>query len=258
MEALLTKPPICAIVFLNRTTIVEAAMDIIESLMKLQLTRQEATLYATLVTEGSLTGYEISKITGISRSNTYTALAGLVDKGAATMTEGTATRYSPVDIGELCDNRIHELTQIKRFLTEHLKRRPENDEGYVTIKGEKNILDKMRNIIREARERIYVSMSHAILHEVMDELREAVFRNIKVVVITNPPFTLNGAILYFTEKEQEQIRLIADSSVVLTGDIADKAQSTCLYSKKKNLVDLFKEALKNEIKLIELMNKDGE
>lgn len=31
------------------------------------------------------------------------------------------------------------------------------------------------------------------------------------------------------------------------------SNSTCLYSSKQNLVDLFKDALKNEIKLIELL-----
>ena len=227
-------------------------MEIIEALMKLQLSRQEATIYSTLASEGSLTGYEVSKLTGISRSNTYSALAGLVDKGAANLIEGTATRYCPVDVGEICDNRISELNNIKGYLINNIKRRVENDEGYITIKGEKNILDKIRNIINNAHERIYLSMSHAILYEVIDELNKSVERKIKVVVITNPPFELNGSVIYFTSKEQEQIRLIADSSVVLTGDIIDKNYSTCLYSKKKNLVDLFKDALKNEIKLIEL------
>ena len=39
----------------------------------------------------------------------------------------------------------------------------------------------------------------------------------------------------------------------MTGDLADGSNSTCLYSSKQNLVDLFKDALKNEIKLIELL-----
>ena len=54
-------------------------MDIIEKLTYFNLTRQEATLYLTLLAEGRLTGYEATKLTGISRSNTYTALAGLVE-----------------------------------------------------------------------------------------------------------------------------------------------------------------------------------
>ena len=41
----------------------------------------------TLLAEGRLTGYEATKLTGISRSNTYTALAGLVEKGAAYVLE---------------------------------------------------------------------------------------------------------------------------------------------------------------------------
>ncbi|NLL96329.1 MAG: TrmB family transcriptional regulator [Clostridiaceae bacterium] len=226
-------------------------MDMIESLMKLQLTRQEATIYAILVNEGAMTGYEVSKISGISRSNTYSALAGLVEKGAAYITEGTSTRYIPVDAGELCDNRIFEIHKIKNFLITNLKPRSDDSEGYITIKGEKHILNKMRNILKNARERAYISVSHKILHEINDELINAVERKIKLVIITNPPFAFPGAIIYLTEKQPEQIRLIADSSVVLTGDIEDSVHSTCLYSKKKNLVDLFKESIKNEIKLIE-------
>ena len=40
-------------------------MDIIEKLTYFNLTRQEATLYLTLLAEGRLTGYEATKLTGI-------------------------------------------------------------------------------------------------------------------------------------------------------------------------------------------------
>ena len=74
-----------------------------------------------------------------------------------------------------------------------------------------------------------------------------------MVIITGRPFVLEGAIIYYAHKPNSQIRLIADSQKVLTGDLADGSNSTCLYSSKQNLVDLFKDALKNEIKLIELL-----
>ena len=64
-------------------------MDIIENLMRFGLTRQESTLYVQLLAEGAMTGYEAAKATGISRSNAYTSLAGLVDKGAACTVDGT-------------------------------------------------------------------------------------------------------------------------------------------------------------------------
>ena len=65
-------------------------MNLIEGLTNFNLTKQEATLYVLLLKSGQMTGYEAAKQTGISRSNTYTALAGLVDKGAAYVHEQVA------------------------------------------------------------------------------------------------------------------------------------------------------------------------
>ena len=59
------------------------SVDLIESLTATGLTRQEAQLYLLLHTEGVMTGYEAAKQSGISRSNAYMSLAGLVAKGAA-------------------------------------------------------------------------------------------------------------------------------------------------------------------------------
>ena len=51
----------------------EAAL--INKLMLFGLTRQEAMIYLCLAANQELSGYETSKITGISRSNVYNALA---------------------------------------------------------------------------------------------------------------------------------------------------------------------------------------
>ena len=229
------------------------SMDLNELLMHFNLTRQEATIYTTLYTEGQLTGYEVAKLTGISRSNTYTSLAGLVDKGAAYVIEGTATRYTPVPIEEFCDNKIRQLQQIKLDLVKGMPGRREETEGYITIKGEKHILEKMRNMVAEAKARLYLSVAKPTLSFILPELKAALARGLKIVIITNEPFELTGAIIYHAEKPPHQIRLIVDSTNVLTGDIADGEFSTCLYSKKKNLVELIKESMKNEITLIGLM-----
>ena len=51
-----------------------------EHLMKFDLTRQEAAVYESLLENGKLTGYEAAKLTGISRSNVYVALASLCER----------------------------------------------------------------------------------------------------------------------------------------------------------------------------------
>lgn len=229
-------------------------MDVIERLVYFNLTRHEATLYMALLAEGSLTGYEAAKLTGISRSNTYTALAGLVDKGAAHVTEDTATRYTPVSFEEFCENKIRQMQEYKAYLIEKMPVAKNEVEGYITIKGAQAIMNKLKNMIAKAEARIYVSATGSLIEDLREPLAEAVKRGLKIVIITGQPFVLPGATTYYAEKPNSQIRLIADSGKVLTGDLTDGDSSTCLYSGKQNLVDLFKDALKNEIKLIELTN----
>lgn len=229
-------------------------MDVIERLVYFNLTRHEATLYMALLAEGSLTGYEAAKLTGISRSNTYTALAGLVDKGAAHVIEDTATRYTPVSFEEFCENKIRQMQEYKAYLIEKMPVAKNEVEGYITIKGAQAIMNKLKNMIAKAEARIYVSATGSLIEDLREPLAEAVKRGLKIVIITGQPFVLPGATTYYAEKPNSQIRLIADSGKVLTGDLTDGDSSTCLYSGKQNLVDLFKDALKNEIKLIELTN----
>lgn len=231
-------------------------MNLIEGLTNFNLTKQEATLYVLLLKAGQLTGYEAAKQTGISRSNTYTALAGLVDKGAAyVLEEGKVTRYTPVAAAEFCANKIGRLEQIKADIESQLPVLQSDAEGYITIKGVQEIINKLKNTVRQAQARIYISANPRVLELLKPELEDALSRKLKVVIISDKSFTLPGAICYGTVKQNEQIRLIADSRTVLTGDLQDGEDSTCLYSCKRNLVDLFKEALKNEIALIKLTER---
>ncbi|MBC3898431.1 TrmB family transcriptional regulator [Acetobacterium malicum] len=227
-------------------------MDIVERLTQFGLTRHEAAIYLTLLAEGDLNGYEVAKTTGISRSNAYTSLASLVEKGGAYVIEEATIRYTPVAIAEFCENKIRKLQESKQDLIATIPAKRDAVEGYITIKGEINILNKLRNMILEARERVYISVPGQILETVLPDIEAAISRDIKMVIITNGSFALAGVTVYIAAQPLQQIRLIADSTNVLTGDINNGDHSTCLYSRKRNLVDLFKDSMKNEIKLIEM------
>lgn len=51
------------------------------------------------------------------------------------------------------------------------------------------------------------------------------------------------------------MRLISDSRYVLTGELTGSPRDICLYSGQRVFVDALKEAMRNEIKLIELTGK---
>ncbi|MGN6710147.1 TrmB family transcriptional regulator [Anaerocolumna jejuensis] len=231
-------------------------MELIDQFMSFGLTRQESTIYLTLQINGELTGYEVAKLTGISRSNTYNALAGLVDKGAAYIMEGNVTKYTAVAFEEFSNNIIYKLNGIREKIISNLPERKKEADGYITIKGEEHIINKLRNMLNETESRIYISVSSDILDIIREDIQKLIEQNKKVVVLTDSPMGLEGATIYTKDQVGRQVRLIVDSCKVLTGEITDRDFSTCLYSKNQNLVDVFKEMLQNEITLLQLKRKE--
>lgn len=230
-------------------------MDIIDCLMRAGFTRHESILYITLCKEGELTGYEAAKVSGIPRSNAYLALAGLVEKGGAYRIDSDVVKYTAVPAEELAVNARRHLNEALEYLEKNAPKRETLSDPFITITGKTHILNKMKNIINTATERVYLSVSTEELEHIKKDLTDARNRGLKVVIIAPPTFTLEGVVVYNNEKQPGQVRLIADSSYVLTGEINEESNSTCLYSKNKNLIQLIKDSLTNEIKLIELRKK---
>ena len=130
---------------------------ILDKLGLFGLTRQEAAIYLCLYRNGGLSGYEVSKLTGISRSNVYSGLSGLADKGAACLEEGSTSKYIAVSIKEFCENKIRSLNREKESLIQNIPDMKEKEIGYITITGSRNIWNKMITMIEEAEKRIYFS-----------------------------------------------------------------------------------------------------
>lgn len=224
-------------------------MEVRNAMRWVGFTGQETELYLVLCREGALTGYEAAKLAGISRSNAYPALAGLAEKGAAWLLEGEPARYAPVPPGELIINLQRRAKDaFEAIATIPLGSLPR--EAFVTVQGFAAVTDRMKNLIDDATSRIYASMAPAQLDLARLELEKAVSRGLKVVLITNPGYQLQGAIIHNRTKTAGAIRLIADSSEVLTGDLAGDHDSGCIYSRHPGLVSLIKESLTNEMQLI--------
>lgn len=223
------------------------------------MTAQESAIYVTLLTEGALNGYEVSKKLAISRSNAYTSLASLTDKGAALVIEGTPTRYSASEPKAFFAFRFRELEEARSRLLSIMPSRRETEGAYMTIRGRELILDKLRQMVELAQERVYLALPGTILETLEYELTVLAGAGKKIVVITDASgiaFVRKDAIFaglgaYEGTVSDGQIRAIADSRYVLTGAL-DGPSASCLFSDQANLVELFKEALSNEIKLIEL------
>lgn len=219
------------------------------------LTRQEAAIYRTLCNDSSyLTGYEIAKITGISRSNVYSSVAALTEKGAAYVMDGSPVRYSAVPPREFCSNYIGKLSELSQEIQRELSVVSSQTDGYITINGRRRIMETVRSMLNSVEGRVYISADSAFIDDICEDLRSLIDKNVKVVIIT--PILKNcpeGAIMYSADCGEGQIRIIADGASVLTGEInTGDLPCSCLFSTKENLVNVLKESLKNQIELIKL------
>ena len=225
---------------------------LVDRLISFGLTRQEATVYLCLYKQGGMTGYEVSKETGISRSNAYKALASLVDKGAANKADGQAQKITSVDVKEFCENKIRYLEQAKQLLEENMPLQKSEQEGYITITGDHHIYGKIKNMLENAHMRVYISIAGQLFPKISDDINSLLRQKKKVVILTDEPLELNEATVYITKSHGSQIGIISDSEYVLTGEFGKGTESTCLYSDQKNFVQVFKDSMANEIKLLEI------
>ena len=226
-----------------------ADTKIIDILTEFSLTRQEASIYTALLNHGDMTGYEVAKDTGFSRSNVYAALTALVEKGASYLVEGESTKYRPVEIKTFTSNKISELKKSAEYLEKHGPQKVIEADGYITIVGAKNIRNKIREMLEKTELRLYLMAQSGIIKEYEEELKRLVSEGKKIVLLTDD-YSLKGAKVYSTKVDEGQIRFITDSAYVLTGELTDDEHNTCLYSGQKNLVEVMKEALKDKIELL--------
>lgn len=221
----------------------------IEKLEYFGLTRLEAQIYIQLLTQTEMTGYEMAKQTGISRSNVYSSLNGLVEKGAAYMIEGEATKFTAVPVSDFLKNRISELKKKAEEIIAEAPKQQVQSTGYITVKSSRNIKNKISKMLEEVQLRLYILAESSLIEEYRIQLEKLVKEGKKVVILTDS-FLLKGAKIYRTNVEKGQLRFITDSNFVLTGELTGSETDTCLYSGQNNLVEIMKEALKNKITLI--------
>ena len=117
----------------------------LDNLRAFGLTGQEAVVYEVLLRRGAMTGYEVAKETGISRSNAYGSLNSLKDKGAAYVLEGEATKYVPESIEIFTGNVVKDISKKAKWLTDNAPKAADTSEGFITVSGTANIKNKIED-----------------------------------------------------------------------------------------------------------------
>jgi len=132
--------------------------EIIQAIEHFGLSAYEAKAYFALLSESPLTGYKLSKISGVPRSRIYETIEKLASKGLILTQEGDTTLLMPVSLESFLEKKEKESKRNINFLKEilpQLKKQPET-QGIWTISGRDQIFESVIHFISQAKSHIYL------------------------------------------------------------------------------------------------------
>jgi sugar-specific transcriptional regulator TrmB len=233
----------------------------VSGIKELGTSTHEALIYITLLTHPNITASALCKETGIPDSKIYFALDGLSKKGVLIVQKGNPNLYRPLPPKEAFANLKQQLTE---SLNEKIReadalvdaltplydsaQEPEELEMAYLVRGQKNIINRMKSLIETARKEVTIFVPYpAVLNELKDALVTA---NEKRKVKLNIAATQE-----VLEKEDVsnlgEIRslccpvgmLISDMKTLLT--LSDWIEETAMLTQDQNMIRVARDAFNN-------------
>ncbi|MFF2879235.1 TrmB family transcriptional regulator [Gottfriedia sp. NPDC057991] len=152
--------------------------DLVQQFKKLGFNEYESKSYVSLVKQGPVTAYQVSKDSGIPRARIYDVLGNLVEKGIVLKEEINDTvRYSPLPVEIFLQNAQSEWQSTYSVISDSLKDLEsfgeKVDNRVITLKDYKTIINYCETLIKKAEKRIVISMWDEMYEVLKKELVHA-------------------------------------------------------------------------------------
>ncbi len=221
--------------------------DTYEFLIKVGFSLNEAKVYVTLLQNKALNGYEIAKLSGVSRSLVYDVIERLLNKGFIIKSEGAVNYYVALDYNkalEKIDNENRKNLLNAETNLKLLSKKDNDNEFIFNIRGFDKFIEKAKEKIKLAKKEISLSIWKQDFAFFRDDLSKALRRGVKVYIFSFEDIILDNAEI-FTYKVKDasnlfpyrRISLIIDNNDTFIGEnIGDKSVS--IYTKNQAISSL--------------------
>lgn len=221
--------------------------DAYEFLIKVGFSLNEAKVYVTLLQNKALNGYEIAKLSGVSRSLVYDVIERLLNKGFIIKSEGAINYYVALDYNktlEKIDNENHKNLLNAESKLKLLSKKENDNEFIFNIRGFDKFIDKAKERILLAKREISLSIWKQDFALLEDDLLKAIKRGVKVYIFSFEDIILDKAEIFSYKVKDasnlfpyRRISLIIDNNDTFIGEnIGDKSVS--IYTKNQAISSL--------------------
>lgn len=153
----------------------------VQQLKKLGFNEYEAKSYVSLVKQGSVTAYQVSKDSGIPRARIYDVLSNLVEKGIVLKEEiKDSTQYSPLPVDVLLKKAQSDWQSNYEAISNSLRqiemteKKPDN--RVMTLKDREMIISYCQALLKKAKKRVVISMWDDMYEVLKEDLQQTAAR----------------------------------------------------------------------------------
>ena len=216
-------------------------------LLEIGFTLNEAKVYLTLLQNRYLNGYEISKLSNVSRSLVYNVIDRLVAKGFILKSEGHINYYCALPYEKVIERIKNDNINKLNIAREKLKNysRIENESEYIfNIKGIDEFFSKANDLILNAKKEISISIWKEDFPKIEESLLIAAKKGIKIYIFSFSNITFPYAEIFSYQLKDpnslfpyRRISIVVDGKEVIIGENAGD-KSICVLSKNHALVSM--------------------
>jgi sugar-specific transcriptional regulator TrmB len=238
--------------------------DIVLAIENLGLSTYEAKAYYALLSESPLTGYKLSKISGVPRSRIYETIEKLISKGMVLTQEGDTTLLIPVSLESFLEKKERESKQNIGFLKEVIPqlKKPAEAQGIWTITGRDQIFETIKHLVSLAKSHIYLVSFDSDIPFFKDALFEAEKRKVPVLGVHcgEKSFGLKNLSPHQGQScsSCRDIALSIDSEQAVVGCTFPPDGAKIAVTKNPGIIHVAEDYIKHEILLSQLFKKFGE
>lgn len=244
--------------------------SIVQIMKKYDFSEMETLVYTTLLSKGILTGYEVSKHSGVPRSKVYNILEKLLKKNLIIVNKSEPKLYHAVSSDEFLESLEKNVNQDLLFLTNQLGQIKEQEEEELLWKLDnyQSVMQKVEHLVKAAQSSLLIQIWVEELNdELIGYIREAEERLSQVVVVLfseEKHYDLGLTHYYIHGFEDEKkidfgsrwLNVVADEKEVVFGTMSDDHGFVDMtWTKNKAMVNLAKEYVKHDAYTLKIIQE---
>lgn len=243
--------------------------QLIHELQKLGFSPYECKAYIHLLQQSPVTGYEVSKRSGVPRSMIYEVLGKLLDKGAIYTVPSEPVKYAPLPAKELIQRLRKSFDDSFTFLEKNLASFESKRDTDVIwrINGEEHVFAEMIGMVEKAQQEIWLSVWHPQTKAIQDAVEQRIREGIRVYSMVFSEADIQFGATYhhdfmapdITEKRMggKLTIVVRDQEEVLIANFASQTAPWAVRTKDPALVLVAIEYIRHDIAYGELTKEIG-